>query len=326
MKTLKEMIITKEGVTVEIAKYINGEIKLEDMSAHGRQLVNDLRYVDIFKSTLKEIEEESIDAAELKAQIWKEYKKAIKLMPQLNIVLSDSDVRKELESINNISELKESLEELNTINKYKKEIEELQKVFDTLTTKEKVEALYELYKELGIDFDKKDIENYYATNDNTDDSSMHYTIPNLQTLTRGITFPDLRNAFSHNAIDIEECGVTCREEQPKEEPNKEQPKEEPKKEQPKEEPKKSQGTNVQNKTRIAVRCIGLVQHPLIMKHLSNNNEFMKILMAQDIEKDGRFKVEFKDNKTVVVLSNNAKEITIKGAGMGNPVVKELTTV
>ena len=30
MKTIKEMIIAKEGVTVEIAKYINGEIKLED--------------------------------------------------------------------------------------------------------------------------------------------------------------------------------------------------------------------------------------------------------------------------------------------------------
>ena len=49
MKTLKEMIIAKEGVTVEIAKYINNEIKLENMSAHGRQLVNDLRYVDIFQ-------------------------------------------------------------------------------------------------------------------------------------------------------------------------------------------------------------------------------------------------------------------------------------
>ena len=321
MKTLKEMIIAKEGVTVEVTKYINGEIKLEDMSAHGRQLVNDLRYVDIFKSTLKEIEEESIDAAELKAQIWKEYKKAIKLMPLLNIALSDNDIRKELESINDISELKECLEQMNTINKHEKDIEEIQKAFDTLTTKEKVEALCELYKELGIDFDKKKIENYYATNDNTNDSSLHYNIPNLQTLTRGIAFPDLRNTFSHNAIDIEDCGVTCREE-----PKKEQPKEEPKKEQPKEEPKKEQGTNVQNKTRIAARCIGLVKHPLIMKHLSNNNEFMKILMAQDIEKDGRFKVEFKDNKTVVVLSNNVKEITIKGAGMGNPVVKELTTV
>ena len=49
MKTIKEMIITKEGVTVEVAKYINNEIKLEDMSAHRRQLVNDLRYVDIFQ-------------------------------------------------------------------------------------------------------------------------------------------------------------------------------------------------------------------------------------------------------------------------------------
>ena len=49
MKTLKEMIIAKEGITVEVDKYIKGEIKLEDMSAHGRQLVNDLRYVDIFQ-------------------------------------------------------------------------------------------------------------------------------------------------------------------------------------------------------------------------------------------------------------------------------------
>ena len=49
MKTLKEMIIAKEGVTAEVAKYINNEIKLEDMSAHRRQLVNDLRYVDIFQ-------------------------------------------------------------------------------------------------------------------------------------------------------------------------------------------------------------------------------------------------------------------------------------
>ena len=31
MKTLKEMIIAKEGITVEVAKYINNEIKLEDI-------------------------------------------------------------------------------------------------------------------------------------------------------------------------------------------------------------------------------------------------------------------------------------------------------
>ena len=31
MKTLKEMIIAKEGITVEVAKYINNEIKLADI-------------------------------------------------------------------------------------------------------------------------------------------------------------------------------------------------------------------------------------------------------------------------------------------------------